>query len=116
MFYTIGCIDQKLKNLSDVRCDEALILVKLRGSISGITASQLVRFFRKVYRHLSKQALIKRVHRVLDKLKAEGLVKSEVISNFRFARLTEKGHSSIPDAVDSFSILLRAFLATLCKT
>jgi len=51
-------------------------------------------------RHLSKQALIKRVHRALDKLEEKSLVITEIISTFRFARLTEKGLASIPDAVD----------------
>ena len=36
----------------------------------------------------------------MDKLEAEGLVKTEVIGTYRFARLTERGLKAIPEAVD----------------
>ena len=61
----------------------------------------MVRFLKKFYKCLSKQALIRRVHRVLDRLEAKGLVKTEVIGSYRFARLTERGLKAIPEAVDS---------------
>ena len=96
----IGCIDPDLKKVSDADVTEALILVKLRSDYSGLAVSQIARFLKRYYRHLSKSALIKRIHRALDKLEEKGLVITEIISSFRFARLTEKGLASIPDAVD----------------
>jgi DNA-binding transcriptional ArsR family regulator len=105
---TIGCIDRELKNLSDISGDEALVIVKLREDISGLTAPQLVRFFRKFYEHLSKQALIKRVHRALDKLEEKGLVITEVVGSIRFARLTKQGVLSVPVAVD----LIKSYVCT----
>ena len=86
MSYTIGCIDLDQKKVSDGEVDQALILVKLRGDYSGLTVPQLIRFLEKFYRSLSKQALIRRVHRALDRLENEGLVKTEVIGSYRFAR------------------------------
>ena len=88
------------KRLLDGRVDEALILVKLRGEFSGLVVPYLVRFFKKFYRHLSKPALIRRVHRALDRLKDKGLINSEVIGTYRFVKLTEAGYRAIPEAVD----------------
>lgn len=79
---------------------EALILVKLRYDYSGYTVPHLVRFLKKFYKLLSKQALIKRVHRALDKLQAKGLVITQKICSYRFARLTKRGLKAIPEAVD----------------
>jgi len=91
-----------LKKISDSNdVTKALILVKLREDFSGLAVPQIVRFLRRFYRHLSKQALIKRVHRALDELEERGLVITEIIGSFRFARLTKRGLASIPDAVDS---------------
>jgi len=60
----------------------------------------------KYYKHLSKDALIKRVHRALDKLEQKGLVVTEVVGSFRFARLTKQGLLSIPAAVDSIKLFV----------
>ena len=89
-----------LKRLSERKIDEALILVKLREDYSGLTVTHLVRFLKKYRKNLSKQALIKRVHRALDRLARKCLVKTEVIGSHRFAKLTEFGLKAIPDAVD----------------
>ena len=107
----IGCIDPDLKKVSDADVTEALILVKLRSDYSGLAVSQIARFLKRYYRHLSKSALIKRIHRALDKLEEKGLVITEIISSFRFARLTEKGLASIPDAVD---LIRKAGLPETC--
>ncbi len=96
----IDDIGHNIKNLSNEV--EALILVKLRYDYSGYTVPHLVRFLRKFYKLLSKQALIKRVHRALDKLQAKGLVITQKIGSYRFARLTERGLKAIPEAVDLF--------------
>jgi len=97
----IGSIDPDLKKVSDGEVDQALILVKLREDFSGLAVPQIARFLKRFYRHLSKSALIKRIHRALDKLEEKGLVVTEIIGTFRFARLTKRGLTSIPDAVDS---------------
>ena len=89
-----------LKRLSERKIDEALILVKLREDYSGLTVTHLVKFLKKYRKNLSKQALIKRVHRALDRLARKCLVKTEVICSYRFAKLTEFGLKAIPDAVD----------------
>lgn len=44
-------------------------------------------------------------------MERDGLVVTEIISNFRFARLTEKGLASIPDAVDLIKFLACTKLA-----
>ena len=58
--------------------DELLIHVKLGSTITGITVPHLVRFLRRYYRGLSKDALIRRVHRALDRLETEGLVNNKI--------------------------------------
>ena len=55
-----------------------LIHVKLGSTITGITVPHLVRFLRRYYRGLSKDALIRRVHRALDRLETEGLVNNKI--------------------------------------
>ena len=102
---TIGCIDQDLKRVSDGRVDEALIVVKLREDYSGLTVTHLVRFLKRYRKNISEQALIKRVHRALDRFAHKGLVKTEVIGSHRFAKLTEFGLKAIPEAVDLFQLI-----------
>lgn len=80
--------------------DGLLILVKLGCTITGLTAPHLVRFLRRYYRGLSKEALIRRVHRALDRLEAKGLVTTEVVGKYRFARLTGEGLRLFWVAVD----------------
>jgi hypothetical protein len=93
-------IDSDQKKISDGKVDQALILVKLRGDYSGYAVPHLVRFLKKFYRGKSEQALIKRVHRALDRLRDRGLVITQKIGTYRFARLTGLGLKAIPGAVD----------------
>jgi DNA-binding transcriptional ArsR family regulator len=84
---------------------EALVLVKLRGDYSGYTVPQLVRFLKKFYRGKSEQAIIKRVPRALDRLRDRGLVITQKIGTYRFARLTELGLKAISGALDLVILL-----------
>lgn len=95
------------KSIKDLplNLDDALIIVKLRWEFSGLAVPQLVRFFRKLYHNISKPALVRRVHRALDRLESEGLVVTEKIGSYRFARLTEVGLKAIPAAVDLINSL-----------
>jgi len=72
----------------------------LRDELTNLVVSRLVRFLKKYRKNLSKQVLIRRVHRALDRLARKCLVKTEVIGSHRFAKLTEFGLKAIPDAVD----------------
>jgi hypothetical protein len=88
---------------SKARYDELLyhvILVKVGCDVDGVTVSQLVRFLSKFYRDVKKDTLVRKVHRVLDRLEAEGLVFTEVVGRYRFVRLTLAGWRELGRAVD----------------
>ena len=71
--------------------EEVAILIMLKKEFTGLTASQLARFLRRLYPELSKKQRQKKVHRILDKLEEKGFVKTEKIGNFRFAKITLSG-------------------------
>ncbi len=71
--------------------EEVAVLLMLKKEFTGLTASQLARFLRKLYPELSKKQRQRKVHRILDKLEEKGFVKTEKIGNFRFARITLGG-------------------------
>ncbi len=72
--------------------DEIVILLKLRRELTGLTVSQLADFLvKKLYSKASKKEIQKKVHIILDKLEEKGLVKTETIGNYRFAKITLKG-------------------------
>lgn len=57
-----------------------------------MTVTQLTRFLvRKLYSKAPKKEIQKKIHRVLDKFEEKGLVKTETIGNFRFAKITLEG-------------------------
>ena len=71
--------------------EETAVLFMLKKEFTGLTASQLARFLRRLYPELSKKQRQKKVHRILDKLEEKGFVKTEKIGNFRFAKITLSG-------------------------
>jgi len=99
--YTIGSVVFYQKNLSLEReVERATILVKVGCSIEGVAVTQLVRFLSRFYRGVKRGTLIRRVHRILDELEAEGLVFTEVVGRYRFVRLTLAGWRELVWAVD----------------
>ena len=112
-----GCINNLLIKLlecergavknSEVKCynhDNTLLyivtLVKVGCDVDGVTVSQLVRFLGRFYRDVKRDTLVRKVHRVLDRLEAEGLVFTEVVGRYRFVRLTLAGWRELGRAVD----------------
>ena len=107
----IGCIDQEQKNFTNhegrgwTKLLRLLIFVKIGCEVTGVTVPHLVRFLKRYYRGLSKDALIRRVHRALDRLETEGLVTTEVVGRYRFARLTGAGFRELGRVVDLIKCL-----------
>ena len=96
---------------SKARYDELLyhvILVKVGCDVEGVTVSELIRFLSKFYRGVKKNTLVRRVHRVLDRLQDEGLVFTEVVGRYRFVRLTLAGWREFRQAVD----LIKSVIST----
>jgi len=85
--------------------EEVAILIMLKKEFTGLTASQLARFLRKLYPELSKKQRQKKVHRILNKLEEKGFVKTEKIGNFRFARLTLEGVLFLAKVADKIDLL-----------
>ena len=101
MIPTIGSVKLNQKNLSTEReVEQLIVLVKVGCDVDGVTVSQLVRFLSKFYRDVKKDTLVRKVHRVLDRLEAEGLVFTEVVGRYRFVRLTLAGWRELGRAVD----------------
>ena len=112
--FAIG-FNKKKKNgelfLSHKNFDELAILLKLKQEFTGLTVTQLARFLRKkLYPKAPKKEILKKVHRILDKLEKDGLVKTKTVKyplgdgKHRFAKITLRGIRFLAEqrlAVDS---------------
>ena len=86
------CKDYINVTVCNIDIDELVILLKLRQEFTGLTVTQLAQFLRKkLYSKAPKKKIQKKVHRILDKLEEKGLVQTETIGNYRFAKITLKG-------------------------
>ena len=84
--------------------DEIAVLLKLREEFAGLTVAQLARFLRKkLCPKASKKEIQKKVHHILDNLEKEGLVKTETIGNYRFAKITLEGIRFIREELPEWS-------------
>lgn len=87
-----------------------LILEKLRTEFTGITVSQLTEFLkRKLFSEDKREKIQKKVHVIINTLEKEGLITTETIGNYRFAKITTQGVlflSKIDKNVDLFTELV----------
>ncbi len=88
--------------------EQLIVLVKVGCDVDGVTVTQLVRFLGRFYRGVKRDTLVRKVHRVLDRLQDEGLVFTEVVGRYRFVRLTLAGWKEFRRAVD----LIRSIIST----
>jgi len=67
--------------------DEIAILLKLKEEFTGLTATQISRFLAKK-RSKPRKEIQKKVHRILEE---KGFVRTRIIGNYRFAKITPEG-------------------------
>ncbi|ADB58900.1 hypothetical protein Arcpr_1857 (plasmid) [Archaeoglobus profundus DSM 5631] len=90
--------------ISKDHLEEAVVLLRLREELTGLTVTQLARFLRKkLYPKASKREIYKKVHRILDKLEEKEFVKTKTIGNYRFAKITLEGLRFLAETLPEWS-------------